>query len=162
MKTTQASVDLAKSAFQVARSPTPDRVEAHRRLSRKGFQRFFQEREPTEVLMEACGTATRRTGRIWVALLEASRQQALTSLHRLRSAYGADRIRRINTVRGILREFGYALPQGSSTIVEKARIVLDDEQLPIELRAELGLTPRESWSGFKFNTEPLGRGGCHI
>jgi len=180
MNTTQASVDLAKSVFQVALSTTPGRVDQHRRLTRKGFQRFFAEREPTEVLMEACGTAHHwgreleamghrvrllppsdvaryrdgnKTDRAdAIALLEASRneriddvpvktieQQALTSLHRLRSAYVADRTRRINTVRGILREFGYALPQGAKTVVEKARIVLDDERLPIDLREELGI-----------------------
>jgi len=37
------------------------------------------------------------------------------------------------------REFGHALPQGSNTVVEKARIVLDDERLPLDLREELGL-----------------------
>jgi transposase len=180
MKTTQASVDLAKSVFQVALSTTPGRVDDQHRLSRKRFRRFFAEREPTEVLMEACGTAHHwgreleamghrvrllppadvaryrdgnKTDRAdAIALLEASRneriddvpvktieQQALTSLHRLRSAYVADRTRRINTVRGILREFGYALPQGAKTVVEKVRIVLDDERLPIDLREELGL-----------------------
>jgi len=41
MNTTQASVDLAKSVFQVALSTTPGRVDQHRRLSRKRFQRFF-------------------------------------------------------------------------------------------------------------------------
>lgn len=180
MKTTQASVDLAKSVFQVAISTTPGRVEDHHRLSRTGFERFFAGREPTEVLMEACGTAHHwgrelaamghrvrllppadvaryrdgnKTDRAdAIALLEASRneriddvpvktieQQALTSLHRLRSAYVADRTGRINAVRGILREFGYALPKGSKTLVEKARVALDDERLPIDLREELGL-----------------------
>jgi transposase len=65
-------------------------------------------------------------------------QQALTSLHRLRSAYVADRTARINTVRGILREFGYTIPQGSRTFVAHARVALDDEQLPQDLRDELG------------------------
>lgn len=180
MKTTQASVDLAKSVFQVAISTTPGRVDHEHRLSRVRFQRFFAECEPTEVLMEACGTAHHwgreleslghrvrllppadvaryrdgnKTDRAdAIALLEASRneriddvpvktieQQALTSLHRLRSAYVADRTSRINTVRGILREFGYALPKGAKTVVEKARVALDDERLPIDLREELGL-----------------------
>jgi transposase len=85
-----------------------------------------------------------------VAILEAARneaidpvpvktleQQALTSLHRLRSAYVADRTARINTVRGILREFGHAIPQGSRAFVGRARAALADEQLPEDLRCEL-------------------------
>jgi len=85
-----------------------------------------------------------------VAILEASRneaidpvpvktleQQALTSLHRLRSAYVADRTARINTVRGILREFGHAVPQGARTFVARARPVLADPELSEDLRDEL-------------------------
>lgn len=178
MKDTQASVDLAKSVFQVAISTTPGRVDQQHRLSRTRFHRFFAEREEMEVLMEACGTAHHwgrelqalghrvrllppsdvaryrdgnKTDRAdAIALLEASRneridevpvktieQQALTSLHRLRSAYVADRTSRINTVRGILREFGHALPRGSRKVVERARVAVEDEQLPEDLRQEL-------------------------
>lgn len=57
MNSTQVAVDLAKSVFQVAVSSTPGRVDEEHRLSRVRFQRFFVEREPVEVLMEACGTA---------------------------------------------------------------------------------------------------------
>jgi transposase len=64
-------------------------------------------------------------------------QQALTSLHRLRSAYVADRTARINTVRGILREFGHAIPQGARLFVGHARLALADEEIPADLRHEL-------------------------
>lgn len=57
MNGTQIAVDLAKSVFQVAVSSTPGRVDEEHRLSRARFERFFAEREPSEVLMEACGTA---------------------------------------------------------------------------------------------------------
>ena len=57
MNCTQVSVDLAKSVFQVAISSEPGRVDRHHRLSRERFRRFFAERDSTEVLMEACGTA---------------------------------------------------------------------------------------------------------
>ncbi len=103
---------------------------------------------PSDVARYRDGNKTDRADAI--AILEASRneaidavpvktieQQALTSLHRLRSAYVADRTARINTVRGILREFGYAIPQGSRTFVARARTVLDDEHLPQHLRDEL-------------------------
>lgn len=103
---------------------------------------------PADVARYRDGNKTDRADAI--ALLEASRneridavpvktldQQALTSLHRLRSAYVADRTARINTVRGILREFGHAIPQGARTFVGRARVALDDEQLPHDLRVEL-------------------------
>lgn len=57
MNSTQIAVDLAKSVFQVAVSNTPGRVDEEHRLSRARFERFFAEREPVEVLMEACSTA---------------------------------------------------------------------------------------------------------
>jgi transposase len=104
---------------------------------------------PGDVARYRDGNKTDRADAI--ALLEASRneaidpvpvktveQQALTSLHRLRSAYVADRTARINTVRGILREFGHAIPQGARTFVAHARVALGDDQLPQHLRDELG------------------------
>ena len=57
MNTTQVSVDVAKSVFQVAVSHSPGRVHAQHRLSRGGLRRFFAGHEPVEVLMEACGSA---------------------------------------------------------------------------------------------------------
>src|SRR5438034_8420330 len=39
-------------------------------------------------------------------------QQALAALHRLRSTWVATRTARLNTVRGILREFGVVIPTG--------------------------------------------------
>jgi transposase len=57
MNTTQVAVDLAKTVFQVAESNEPGRIDRQHRLSRARFERFFAEREPVEVLMEACGTA---------------------------------------------------------------------------------------------------------
>jgi transposase len=84
------------------------------------------------------------------ALLEAARnedivpvpvksldQQAITALHRLRSGYLATRTARINTVRGLLREFGLPVPQGPRSFLAKAHLALDDTQLPTYLRAAL-------------------------
>lgn len=103
---------------------------------------------PSDVARYRDGNKTDRADTI--AILEAARneaidavpvktleQQALTSLHRLRSAYVADRTARINTVRGILREFGHAIPQGAQTFVARARVALTDEELPEALRPEL-------------------------
>lgn len=104
---------------------------------------------PSDVARYRDGNKTDRADAI--AILEAGRneaidavpvktleQQALTSLHRLRAAYVADRTARINTVRGILREFGHAIPQGSRTFVSHARAALADETMAGDLRHELG------------------------
>jgi transposase len=104
---------------------------------------------PADVARYRDGNKTDRADT--VAILEAGRneaidpvpvktleQQALTSLHRLRSAYVADRTARINTVRGILREFGHAIPQGARTFVARAWPALGDGELPADLKVELG------------------------
>jgi len=57
MNTTQIGVDLAKSVFEVAVSHIPGRVHERHRLSRTRFRRFFADRAPTEVLLEACSSA---------------------------------------------------------------------------------------------------------
>ena len=56
MHTTQLAIDLAKSVVQVAVSRTPGRVEEQHRLPRSGLTRFFAEREPSTVFLEACGS----------------------------------------------------------------------------------------------------------
>jgi transposase len=66
-------------------------------------------------------------------------QQALTALHRLRSRWLASRTARINTVRGILREFGLFIPVGSRRVVPQVRqwIAEPDSQIPPPLRSAL-------------------------
>ena len=43
--------------------------------------------------------------------------QALVALHRLRSAWVADRTARLNTLRGLLRELGIFIPVGSRKVI---------------------------------------------
>lgn len=57
MKHTIIAADLAKTVFQIAVSRRPGRVAEEHRLSRTGFERFFAERQPAMVLLEACGSA---------------------------------------------------------------------------------------------------------
>jgi transposase len=66
-------------------------------------------------------------------------QQALAALHRLRSAWLAARTARINTVRGLLREFGFAIPLGSARVVPKVQELLEDADsgLPDSIRPAL-------------------------
>ena len=57
MKSTIFAVDLAKSVFQIAVSQNPGSVAEAHRLPRSRFLRFFAERQPGLVILEACGTA---------------------------------------------------------------------------------------------------------
>ena len=70
MNTTQVGVDVAKSVFEVAESDTLGSVRQRHRLSRERFRRFFASHEPTNVLMEACGSA-----HYWGRQLEAMHRQ---------------------------------------------------------------------------------------
>ena len=66
-------------------------------------------------------------------------QQALAALHRLRSRWMATRTSRINTVRGVLREFGLPIPVGSRQVVPAVRAALGDADsgLPDAIRPAL-------------------------
>ncbi len=66
-------------------------------------------------------------------------QQALAALHRVRSRWQATRTSRINTVRGILREFGIPIPIGSRQAVPTVWAALEDAEsgLPDMIRPAL-------------------------
>jgi transposase len=160
---------LAKNVFEVAVADPNWRVIERARLTRSQFQRWFDNREIGEVIMEACGTAhywarwlgargisvrllPPRYVRPYVkrnktdaadaaALLEAARcadirdvrvksieQQALQSMHRVRSQWMSTRTARINMLRGICREFGVHLGVGARVGVEQLGRVLADPQ----------------------------------
>ena len=53
-------------------------------------------------------------------------QQALAALHRLRSTWLATRTARLNTLRGLLREFGLVIPVGARHVVPHVRALLED------------------------------------
>lgn len=172
MKHTLIAVDLAKDVFEIAVSKRPGAVAERHRLRRATFLRFFAQRQPATVLLEACGSAhhwarelqqqghrvlllpphlvrpyvyRNKTDRADAkGLLEAFRnedvrpvpvksieQQAIASLHRLRSAWIADRTARMNTVRGILRELGLTIPLGARFVVPKLWEYLEDAEAPI-------------------------------
>jgi transposase len=52
-------------------------------------------------------------------------QQALQGLHRIRQQWLATRTQRINLARGLLAEFGIALPAGAAGIVRRLREIVD-------------------------------------
>ena len=56
-KHTTIAVDLSKTVFEIAVSDYPGRVCERRRLTRGQMVRFFANRPPATVLLEACGSA---------------------------------------------------------------------------------------------------------
>ncbi len=58
--------------------------------------------------------------------IKSSAHQALAALHRLRSAWVAERTARLNTIRGLLREVGIFIPMGSRKVVPEVWTHLED------------------------------------
>ena len=109
-RTATIAVDLAKSVFEVAVSTQPGRVSARHRLTRPQFARFVATTPPATVVMEACGTA-----HYWGRQAQA---------HTTRTA-------RLNTVRGLLREFGVAIPVGARQVRPAVIALLADPDSPL-------------------------------
>jgi len=63
--------------------------------------------------------------------------QAIASVHRLRSTWLATRTARLNTLRGLLREFGIFIPTGSQRVVPRMRALHEDPAVPPLLHATL-------------------------
>jgi transposase len=72
-------------------------------------------------------------------------QQAVAALHRVRSAWLATRTARLNTVRGLPREFGILIPMGARHVVPALGTVLEDADagVPSLLRSVLAEAGRE-------------------
>lgn len=67
-------------------------------------------------------------------------QQALASLHCLRSTWVAARIGRLNTIRGLLREFGVVIPVGAHRVVPHVEALLGDANGPIPMMLRVALS----------------------
>ena len=57
MNATTTAIDLAKNVFQVALADSNGRVLEQHRLTRAQFERFFDNRSVSRMIMEACGSA---------------------------------------------------------------------------------------------------------
>lgn len=177
---TTVAIDLAKNVFELAASDAEGNIIERKRLTRGQLQRYFENRAPVRVVMEACGTAhywgrwlTERGMEVALipplyvrayvrrnktdqadatALLEASRardiipvrvksveQQALQGIHRIRAAWKATVTARINTLRGLCREFGVSAPVGVERgLAELTRQLADDASgIPAAIRTVL-------------------------
>jgi transposase len=58
-------------------------------------------------------------------------QQVLTTLHRLRSGWIAERTARINTLRGLLRELGVFIPQGAREVIPTVWALIEDAEADV-------------------------------
>jgi transposase len=60
-------------------------------------------------------------------------QQQLTSLHRVRSTWMAARTMRINSARGLLREFGVVFPAGAAALPDQVRALIEDADAAVPM-----------------------------
>ena len=72
-------------------------------------------------------------------------QQALMTLHRLRSGWMSARTARLNAIRGHLRELGFTIPLGARLVVPRLWELLEDAEnsIPLFLRPALAEAGRE-------------------
>lgn len=80
-----------------------------------------------------------RCGQIDAVPVKTTRQQGMQALHRVREQLKCQRTATINLVRGVLREYGIALPAGANRLVPGVQAALEDgeNELPMSLRATL-------------------------
>jgi transposase len=89
------------------------------------------DRTDTDGLLEAS-----RNEDIHPVPVKTAPQQVLTTLHRMRSGWLAERTARINALRGLLREFGFFIPVGAKEVVPAVWSLIEDADcgLPDALR----------------------------
>ncbi|MEJ5209765.1 IS110 family transposase [Denitratimonas sp. CY0512] len=86
-----------------------------------------------------------RCGDIRPVPVKTQEQQGTQGLHRIREHHKAERTAAINTVRGLLREFGFAIPAGTNKVRPAVLAALEDgdNDIPMDLRHALaGLLER--------------------
>lgn len=91
------------------------------------------DRTDTKALLEAG-----RNEDIHAVPVKTVEHQAIASLHRMRSTWLATRTARLNTVRGLLREFGLVIPVGAHQVVPQVRELLaESPAVPDLMRTSL-------------------------
>jgi transposase len=91
------------------------------------------DRTDTKALLEAG-----RNEDIHAVPVKSVEHQAIASLHRMRSTWLATRTARLNTVRGLLREFGLVIPVGAQQVVPRVRELLaESPAVPDMMRTSL-------------------------
>ncbi len=92
------------------------------------------DRTDVDALLEAC-----RNEQIRPVPIKSVPQQVIGSLHRIRSGWLGERTRRINTLRGLLRELGFFIAEGRKHVLPEAWEIIQDanSSLPEALRPSL-------------------------
>jgi transposase len=96
-------------------------------------RRSKTDRTDAKALLEAD-----RNEEIHAVSVKTIEHQSIAALHRMRSTWLATRTSRINTVRGVLREFGLVIPVGAQHVVPQVRNLLaSSHDVPDVLRTSL-------------------------
>lgn len=109
------------------------------RLLPAGDVRPYVRRNKTDRADAAGLIEAARCEQIHPVPVKSPRQQGLQALHRVREQLKAQRTACINLMRGVLREFGVAIPEGAAKVAAAVRDALEDGEndLPMTLRATL-------------------------
>jgi transposase len=115
------------------------------RLLPPRYVRAYVKRNKTDAADAAALLEAARCADIQPVRVKSLEQQALQSLHRVRSQWMATRTSRINSLRGFCREFGMAISVGSRLGVEQiSRLLADpDAAIPELLRPSMKLLVEE-------------------
>ena len=92
-------------------------------------QRSKTDRTDVKGMLEAS-----RNSDIHAVPIKTESQQQLTSLHRVRSTWMAARTMRINSARGLLREFGIVFPAGASALPGHVQDLIEDANTSVPMR----------------------------
>ncbi|HEY9094520.1 MAG TPA: transposase, partial [Hydrogenophaga sp.] len=96
------------------------------RLLPAQYVRAYVRRNKTDATDAAALLEAARASDMCPVRVKSVEQQALQGLHRVRSLWMGTRTSRINALRGLLREFGIAIPVGARTGLEASSRVLAD------------------------------------
>ena len=101
------------------------------------YVRAYRQRNKTDRVDTRCIIEASRNPDILPVPVKSETHQAIQGLHRCRSAWMETRTARINTLRGLLREFGIVLPVGARKALTLLPETLSDPAVPDALRSTL-------------------------
>lgn len=91
-------------------------------------QRSKTDRTDVKGMLEAS-----RNTAIQAVPVKSESQQQLTALHRVRATWMSTRTMRINTLRGLLREFGIVFPMGTKAFFDRVGETIENADAPISM-----------------------------
>lgn len=96
--------------------------------TRRYVRRTKTDRTDAHALLEAA-----RNEEIHAVPIKSETQQAVASLHRIRTTWLRTRTARFNTLRGLLREFGITIPVGPRHVVPRVMALIADADSPVPM-----------------------------